>query len=227
MTDLKVTEADVLAGIKSGEPIATNGNQGSIHVCNVGDQRVIIKEATGWGLAGALRRWTLRREYNNYQRLQNVNGIPRCYGLIGGRYLVLQLIDGQTLRHATIEDRTVFFEQLLAIIASIHGHGVAHGDLMRKENTLVSHDQRPYLIDFGVSVVRKPGFHPINHFWHGFLQQLDLNAWVKHKYQRKLENMSPEDARLYRPTRLERMARAVKARWVKLKRSVVGSGKST
>lgn len=222
MTDLIVTEADVLAGIRNGESIATNGNQGSIHVCDIGDQRVIVKEATGWGLGGVLRRWTLRREYANYQRLQAVNGIPRCYGLIAGRYLVLEHIDGQTLRQATIENRERFFEQLFTIITSVHEHGVAHGDLMRKENTLVSRDQRPYLIDFGVSVVRKSGFHPVNHFWHGFLHQLDLNAWVKHKYRRKLEDMTPDDARLYRPTRLERTARVVKRAWVNSKKSIKG-----
>ena len=218
--DPRVTEADVRAGIQHGERLATNGNQGSIYVCSIGDRRVVIKDATGWGPAGALRRWTLRREYANYCRLRDVKGIPRCYGLISGRYLVLELIDGETLRHATIEDRTHFFEQFFAIITSIHEHGVAHGDLMRKENTLVSHDQRPYLIDFGVSVVRKPGFHPLNHFWHGFLYQLDLNAWVKHKYNRKLENISPADARYYRPTRLELVARVIKRTWVNLKRKL-------
>jgi len=159
----------------------------------------------------------LRREYRAYQRLQGMDGLPRCYGLFNGCYLVLQRIDGQTLRHATLEDHASFFSQLREIIISVHELGVAHGDLMRKENIFVSWDQRPYLIDFGVSVARKPGFHPLNHFWHRFLRQHDLNAWVKHKNNGKIENMSPDDARYYRPLRLDKIARLIKRTWIKIK----------
>ena len=225
MTDFRVTEADVLACEKYGKRIETGRHQGIIYLGNVGHRRLLVKAVTKAGLYGALCRWILRREHRIYRRLQGVDGVPRCYGLISGCYLVLQFIDGQTFRHATIEDRTRFFEQLLVIITSIHELGLAHGDLMRKENILVSWDQRPYLIDFGVSVARKPGFHPLNHFWHGFLHQLDLNAWVKHKNDGKIENMSPDDARYYRPLRLDQIARVVKRTWVKINRGIRSVGK--
>ena len=217
MTDFRLTEADVLACVKHGKKIEISGHQGSIYLGNVGDRRLLVKAATHPGLHAALCRWMLRREHRTYRRLQGVDGIPRCYGLFGGCYLALQFIEGQTFRHATIEDHTRFFEQLLAIIRSIHELGVAHGDLMRKENILVSRDQRPYLIDFGVSVARKPGFHPLNYLWHGFLHQHDLNAWVKHKNGGKIENMSPDDARYYQPLRLDQLARVIKRTWVKIK----------
>lgn len=220
MTNFRVTEADVLACVKCGERIETLEHQASIYICNVSDRRLIVKAVTKRGLVHWLRRWMLRREDRNYRLLQGVDGVPRCYGLINGCYLVLQYIDGQTFRDATIEDHTRFFEQLLVIITSIHELGLAHGDLTRKENILVSRDQRPYLIDFGVSVMRKPGFHPLNHFWYGFFRQHDLNAWVKYKNHGKIENMSPDDARYYRPLRLDQTTGVIKRTWVKIKKGI-------
>ena len=225
MTDFRITRAEVLACVNRGEEIEVGGHQGSIYLGNVGDRQVLVKAVTDPGLRAALCRWMLRREHRIYRRLQGVDGVPRCYGLFEGRYLVLQFIDGQTFRHATIEDHARFFEQLLAIITAIHELGLAHGDLMRKENILVSRDQRPYLIDFGVAVARKPGFHPLNYFWHGFLHQHDLNAWVKHKNDGKIENMSPDDARYYRPLRLDQMARVFRGTRVKIKRGIRAVGK--
>ncbi len=218
MTKFHVTEAEVVACVKRGEKIETSGHQGSIYLGNVGDRQILVKAATNAGLHGALCRWMLRREYRIYRRLQGVDGVPRCYGLFGGCYLALQYIDGQTFRHATIDDPKRFFERLFVIIAAVHELGLAHGDLMRKENILVSRVQRPYLVDFGVSSSRKPGFHPLNHFWHGFLQQHDLNAWVKHKNGGNIENMSPEDAKYYRPMRLNQIARVFKRTWVRIRR---------
>lgn len=117
------------------------------------------------------------------------------------------------MRHATIRDSKRFYAELFAIIAAIHARGVAHGDLKRKDNILVTPDCHPYLIDFGVSTVRKPGFHPLNRFWHTFSVQQDRNAWVKHKYDRKFQDISAADAEYYRPMRIEHLARVIKRTW--------------
>lgn len=221
MTDLEITEADLLACMRSGKQLDANGHQGSIHVCNFHGRRLLIKSATRWGVANSLCRLMLRREYRVYRKLRGLDGIPQCYGLINGCYLVLEYIDGQTMRSATLEDESAFFDELFEVIKSIHGLRIAHGDLMKKENIIVSSDQRPYLIDFGVSAIRKPGFHPINHFLHSFLQQLDLNAWVKHKNKGRMESLSAEDARYYRPMRIDRTARILKRGWIRFKRSAM------
>jgi len=225
VTKFQVTEAEVVACVEGGEKIETSGHQGSIYLGNVGDRQILVKAATNAGFHGALCRWMLRRERRMYRRLQGVDGVPRCYGLFGGCYLALEYIDGQTFRHATIDDPTRFFEQLFVIITAVHELGLAHGDLMRKENILVSRDQRPYLVDFGVSACRKPGFHPLNFFWYGFLHQQDLNAWVKHKNRGNFENLSPDDAKYYRPMRLNKIARVFKRAWVKIRRGKQAAGK--
>ena len=224
MNDSGITKSDVLSCVSSGEQLDHRGYQGNIHTGQVGEHKILVKSAAGRGLAAWLNRRMLRREYLIYERLAGISGIPRCFGYFMERYLVLENVDAQTLRDGTISDRDGYFVEMLAIIEAIHDRGIAHGDLKRKENVLVTVDSRPCLIDFGVSVFRKPGFHPFNHFRHDFSHQHDFNAWVKHKYNRNYQKISPEDAKYYRPLLIELIARRIKRAWTQLKRSFKTSG---
>lgn len=224
MNDVSITESDVLACVRDGEQLKHRGYQGNIHTKHVGEKKILVKSAAGSGIVAWLNRWFLHHEYETYCRLTGISGIPHCYGLFQGRYLALENVESQTLRHANIRDRDAFFAEMLAIIKSIHERGVAHGDLKRKENILVTHDSRPCLIDFGVAVYRKPGFHPFNHFRHSFSHQHDFNAWVKHKYDRKFHDISSEDAKYHRPLRIERISRTIKRTWIKLRPARKGAG---
>ena len=218
MNDAGFAEADILACVTQGERLDGRGYQGSIHTGCIDGRKVLVKSATGWGIKSWVDRWMLRREYEIYRRLEGISGIPRCYGFFGGRHLALEFVEGQTMRQGTISDRDTFFAEMLKIVESIHERGVAHGDLKRKDNILVTADSRPCLIDFGVSVFRKPGFHPFNHFRHNFSHQHDFNAWLKHKYNRAYENMSPEDATYFKSLWIERASRKIKRAWHKLVR---------
>lgn len=218
MSQAGFTDSDILTCLREGERLEGRGYQGSIHTGRVRDQRILIKSAAGAGIVAWVNRWMLGREHDIYRRLQGVTGIPRCYGFFLGRHLVLERVDAQTMRQTTIDNRGVFFQEMFEIIESIHERGVAHGDLKRKDNILVTRDSRPCLIDFGVSVYRKPGFHPFNHFRHSFSHQHDYNAWLKHKYNRDYANMSPEDAGYFRSLWIERISRTIKRAWMKLTR---------
>lgn len=204
------SESDILACLANLDEASEGGYQGDIQTSHIGATKVLIKSAAGGPWIVWLNRILLRHEYQVYLRLAGIRGVPACYGFFQGRYLVLQFIEGQTLRHATIADHSAFFAEMRAVLAAIHARGVAHGDLKRKDNILVSTDSHPYLVDFGVSTFRKPGFRPVNRFWHGFCHQHDLNAWIKHKYNRRFQDMSAEDSALYRPLLIERLARRIK-----------------
>lgn len=95
----------------------------------------------------------------------------------------------------------------------MHAAGVAHGDLKRKENTLVGRDETPYLIDFGIASLRSDGAHYINRIRFDQMRQMDLNAYIKLKYGPFLDRMTPEDVGLYRPLRIERLARRARGPW--------------
>ena len=210
------------ARIRSGEPPYARGYQNLVYLGESGGRRFFVKAAVGGGPTGLLRRWMLRGEHGAYQRLTGFAGSPHCYGLIGGRYLVLEYVDGVSLRSGRIEDRRVFFDTLFADIRELHRRGVAHADLKRKENILVIDGRRPCLVDFGAAIVRKPGFAPFNHYLYELACRFDFNAWAKLKYQGRMEELTPEDRPYYRRTAIEKLARAIKRPYMRLKRRVAG-----
>lgn len=152
----------------------------------------------------------LRNENRVYARLPVMQGVPRCYGFLDNRYLVLEYIDGIPFRTARITDRTLFFKALLNLIKDFHKAGIAHTDLKKKDNLLVVGGKIPYVIDFGVAVVRKPGFAPLNHYLYNIASRFDFNAWVKLKYDGEYEKMSEKDGKYYNRTMVEKISRWIK-----------------
>lgn len=216
MIDGVIDAAEIRRVIAESERPAVRGHQGDLHVGEVDGHRIFVKAATGNPLAASIRRWMLRREYDAYRRLEGIPGIPRCFGFYDGRYLVIEAIDGRSLRDAVIHDRGKFFAQLFRIVDAMHARGVAHGDLMRKDNILVDSTGHPALVDFGASIINRRGFHPLNHVAYRFFAQHDLNAWLKHKYRRRWELVTPEDARYHRRLLFDNLARRIKRAWVAL-----------
>lgn len=160
----------------------------------------------------------IRREYRVYERMQGIAGVPVCYGLKDGEHLMLEYVEGRSLREAQCElrDRDAFFKSLLELILTLHGVGVAHADMKRKDNILVTPDERPYLIDFGTAVLRHVDGGFLNRFIFGQACRIDLNAWVKLKYQRRSSEIAGPDRAYYRPTAVERVARLFRRGYRKL-----------
>jgi predicted Ser/Thr protein kinase len=188
-----------------------SGVQAQALLYQEGGVSLVIKAPSGVGPRRWLSRWMLRHEARVYARIHGLPGAPRCLGLLDGRYLVLEYIDGELARYATIADRERFFDELRAHLEALHARGIAHSDLQKKDNLLVTRDGRPCLLDYGVAAIHKRGFAPFNHFHFRFAARLDLNQWVKLKYRGRPEEASAADSRLYRRTWMERQARALKA----------------
>ena len=207
---------DTGAGRKLGR-----GYQASVHLYTTSVGDVVVKTPHRGGPLGGLWRSLLRREQAVYARLDGIAGIPRSFGLVGSDSLALQFIAGPSLReHETrLEDRDAFFARLLMAIDAMHTAGVAHGDLKRKDNIIVGPGEQPYLIDFGIAVRRSATNAAFNRFVFERLVQMDMNAWVKLKYGRRIDPetepgvLSADDAALYRPLLIERLARAVRVPW--------------
>jgi hypothetical protein len=178
----------------------------------------VVKTARGVGPWRYLGEAAIRREHAVYSRIADVSGIPQCLGLINGKHLVLEYLDGGTFRDREhgIEDWSRFFDRLLETIRGIHARGVAHGDLKRKDNLLVGQDERPFIVDFGVASVERASWAPWSNAMYRWMRQYDYNAWVKLKTRRQREPLTAEDAALYRPTMLERVARVIRVVWQKL-----------
>lgn len=160
-------------------------------------------------------RSAIQREARIYQQLEGVPGVPASHGLANRDHLVLECIDGPTLRIAALElaDRESFYSRLKNTVEAMHAAGVAHSDLKRKENILVGPNETPFVIDFGIAVSRTdtgklkfgPGFRTAS--------QMDWNAWIKLKHGRQPQSLPPEDADLYQPLLVERWARKARTPW--------------
>lgn len=209
MSEQFLNATDIRNAIAKSTPVA-RGHQGALFAAETGGCRILVKSAEGNPVSSWIRRRMLRREHRAYERLKGVQGIPYCFGIYDGRYLVLESIQGQTLRNALVLDRASFYRKFFGIIEEMHSRGVTHGDLTRKDNILVDEQERPVLVDFGVSTIYKPGWHPINHLAFRFFSQHDLNAWLKYKYNGRRESMAAEDAPYYRPLLLDEAARRIK-----------------
>jgi RIO-like serine/threonine protein kinase len=220
-----LTENELLqwarAAVKTRSNVISHGYQGDVYLYEGKGQRLILKAPAGRGLGRYIRRAMLRNEYRAYSRLSEVRGIPRCYGLLDGFYLVLECIDGAPIRRAQITDRRMFFESLLGLIKEMHKAGVAHGDLKKKDNLLVVEGQRPCVVDFGVAIIRKPGFAPLNRYLYNLARKFDFNAWVKLKYKRKFRNMADEDRQYYNRTIVEKASRWIKETYLRVKKGLI------
>jgi predicted Ser/Thr protein kinase len=194
------------------ENVLAVSNQGTILLYQEGDQSLIVKTAMGSGVVLKARQKTLRREFAAYQRMNGLNGIPECYGLLEGRYLVIEHIEGTPYRTSTWADREAWFVSFLEVLRGIHARGVSHGDLKSKGNILVTKDQKPCVIDFGTAFMLKKGFHPINNWFFNYGARLDINAWVKHKYHGRYVDASEEDRALLDYGRIELVARKISGR---------------
>ena len=109
----------------------------------------------------------------------------------------------------------------MKLIKDLHKAGVAHTDLKKKDNLLVVEGKIPYVIDFGVAIVRKPGFAPLNHYLYNIASKFDFNAWVKLKYGGNYEYMSEKDKEYYNRTVVEKVSRWIKDNYVILKKKNV------
>jgi len=204
----------VESSLERGQNILATSNQGTVLLFRETGMQFLVKTPMGSGAVLKARETTLAREYRAYQRMRGLEGVPRCFGLLDERFLVLEYVQGQEYRGTEFEDRDRWFAQLLQIIRAFHARGVAHGDLKSKDNLLVTPSGKPCVIDFGTSFVHRSGFHPFNNAMFEYAKRLDINAWVKHKYHGRYQDASPEDARLLDYSRFESLLRRYR-KWKK------------
>lgn len=189
------------------ENILAVSNQGTVLHYQQDGLDLIVKTAMGKGLVRSARKRTLLREYQAYLRMEEIAGVPRCYGMLDERFLVIEFIRGTPYRDAIWTNRERWFEEFLAVLRSIHGRGVSHSDLKSKGNIMVTEDEKPCVIDFGTAFVSKPGFHPLNNWMFNHGKRMDLNAWVKHKYHGRYGDIAGDDLELLDYSRIEYLVR--------------------
>lgn len=182
----------------------TPSHQSAVHLVEHDGRRLVVKTPHGRGVRYWLTRRLISREYKIYQLLQGMKGIPPCLGLTPEGWLVLEFVPAHNLRGNPPADRAHYFTELRRTLHKLHEHGIAHGDLKNKDNLMVGENSTPYIIDFGIAMRWRPGFHPLNHFLFRLARQLDYSAWAKHKYRGQTDPVADEDAVFMQRSLLER-----------------------
>lgn len=124
--------------------------QCDVYTFEIEDKKYILKDynqrhnflKNTWG------KFIILREFNVYNKLEGIDGIPRVFNLLDDYGFVMEFIKGERLPKSKDNFLTKeFFEKLSNIIKRMHKRGISHGDLRRK-NILVDENMQPYLIDF-------------------------------------------------------------------------------
>ncbi len=189
------------------------GNQGILFKLNLGGKSYLIKRANKSNVfLRYFNQRALNRELEIYNKLKGIHGIPNCFGMTWRGDLILEYIEGQSYRDKQYElaGNQSFFQELLDLILNIHNKGIAHGDLKRKDNILVNNDNQPFLIDFGTAISIDNSKGQIKRFVFRFLKSTDLNAWIKHKYNRNYNDIIEDDRKYYSPTLIEKCYRIIR-----------------
>lgn len=200
----------VSSHLDSPEAQLSAGYQGKTLLFNENNNKLVIKVALGSFITRAINLALLRHEYRIYLQLQGMSAVPKCYGMVNNKYLVIEFIEGSTIRQNRPPSHSEFYNRLFDAINEMHHRQVAHFDLKRKENLLVTENNQPKIIDFGVSIHRKGSWHWLNHRLYNLAVKFDMNAWIRHKYDNKLASISQQDSRFYNKTALETYSKKIK-----------------
>jgi len=135
--------------------------------------------------------WLIQKEWNIYERLKGLNGIPRPLERIDRFAFAMEYIPGkEVLRDEPLPSS--FFPELEKVLREVHGRGVVHMDLRHKGNILVSVEGKPFLIDFNSSFSFKEGGW-LRRLFFPLFRWVDYGGLLKLKERASPSSMTPEE----------------------------------
>ena len=152
-----------------------------VELARDGDRPIVVKDlaARPWPVRLLLGPFQLDREAEAYRRLSGLPGVPRFLGRIDRMAIALEYIQGPDLAAAHPgRIPASFFDRLDTLIESIHGRGVAHGDLSRRD-VLIGPGGEPYVVDFSTSIIAGPDADPLVRFLFSQMCLADRRAAAK------------------------------------------------
>jgi hypothetical protein len=166
-----------------------------------GESEAILKDFSGKiRLVRLLGRRQLRRERRALRRLEGLPGVPVDLGDVPPWGLLMEPIEGEPItrwRRRPREEILPMLERLARLVDRIHERGVAHLDLRKRDNILVSAEGVPSIIDFNASFCFDPGslgarlVFPV-------LRRVDRAALLKWKSHLVPDLLTPAERRRHR-----------------------------
>jgi RIO-like serine/threonine protein kinase len=187
------------------------GYQSTVLLLRVGDVDVAVKDFSCTPLLFRLfiAPLLVRREVRVMRHLQGVPGIPRCYGRIDAVAFAMEYIEGTPIaRYSRGELPPEVFPRVQEVIDRMHEHDVAHCDLKRRSNLILTPQGRVYLIDFAAAIIGNRRCKPFSNWLQRQMVEVDNKALPRLKKFVAPELLTAEDRdKLENPTGLEKLAR--------------------
>lgn len=173
---------------------------GTVHRIECDGQPHVLRDAGAarWWLRWPAR-WLCRREARALARLDGLPGTPRLLGAAPD-CLRREWLDGRPMQLAQPRD-PAWYREALRLLIALHRRGVAHNDLAKEPNWLVTPAGRPALVDFQLaSVTGRRGR------WFRMLAREDLRHLLKHKRSYCPQRLTARERRLLsRPAFVSRL----------------------
>ncbi len=153
----------------------------------------------------------VKREVKALRHLDGTPGIPRFFGQIDRLSFAIELIEGQPVSgiHKG-EMPPEVFGRMAKVVAAMHERGVAHGDLKRRSNLLLTPQNEIFIIDFAAAIVARG---PISTKLMRAVAEVDDKSLPRLKKFVAPELLTDDDKwKLENPTRLEKWARKLLGR---------------
>ncbi|MBD3292793.1 MAG: hypothetical protein GF393_07690 [Armatimonadia bacterium] len=155
----------------------------------------------------ALGAFLATREAAALRRAEGLANVPGVLALARPWILVMEYVEARQVTSLDSAERAqvltpAFFERLTGLIAQLHGRGVAHGDLEKLDNILVTPDGLPAIVDFAAAIMS--GLNPLSALALPYIEQNDRRAVYKLKAKYAPGQLSEEeDVKLHERSRAE------------------------
>jgi RIO-like serine/threonine protein kinase len=188
------------------------GYQSSVYLVEKGEQVAAVKDFSRVENK-AFRRLVapllIAREIKALRALDGTPGVPKYFGRIDRLAFAMEYIEGTPVADfAEGELDPIVFPRVQEVIDAVHARGVAHGDLKRRSNLLVTPDKQIYLIDFAAATVGRRRFNPFLNWLQKSMAEIDDKSLPRIKKFAAPDLMTEEDwDKLNNKTPLEQWAR--------------------
>lgn len=173
---------------------------GEVRLVQADCERRIVRDA---GSAAPWARWLARRLLGNEARVlaiaAGIEGVPEL--LVQDRYrLERSHLDGRPMQEARPRD-PAYFRAAFHLLCRLHRAGIAHNDLAKEPNLLVSPDGMPAFVDFQLAA-----FRPARDRLFRILAREDLRHLLKHKRTYCPDSLTARERRILEsPSLLSRL----------------------
>jgi serine/threonine protein kinase len=118
--------------------------------------------------------------------------VPRALGVDRDGNFHRSYIEGSPLYEAGALDRA-YFDQLSALLQSIHDSGISHNDLAKEANILVTPECKPALVDFQIATRFPPRCGPLRRRLFAMLRREDRRHLLKQKRVHRPDLLTPAE----------------------------------